>query len=140
MAAEVVSSPAPKHTQIDQEEDKAAAWITCKMTEALEWLEYISLKESVIWKAWIGWEEGLRLAHRQQEIGEAAARMETTSSQPILTLRLTEGEHGWFEAWKRHYFGSHDEIKREGWMGEWKIPTPNLRYLRKCMYPGRNFL
>ena len=97
-----MSSPAPKHTQIDQEEGKVAAWIACKMTKASDQLDYISLKESVIWKAWIG------LAHRQWEIGEAAARMETTSAQPILVLRLTEGEHGQFKAWKRCCLGSPD--------------------------------
>jgi len=47
----------------------------------------------------VRWEEGLRLAHRQQEIGEATVRMETTNDQPILVLRLTEGEHEWFDAW-----------------------------------------
>ena len=107
VAAEVMLSPTPKHTWIDQEEDEAAAWIMHKTTEALDWLKYISLKESIIWKAWIGWEEGLRLAHRQQ-IGEAAARMETTSALPILMLRLTEGEHGQFKAWKRCCLGSPD--------------------------------
>jgi len=45
------------------------------MTKATHWFKNISLKESIVWKAWPGWEEGLRLAHRQQEIGEAATRM-----------------------------------------------------------------
>jgi len=71
------------------------------MTEALDQLKVVSLKESIIRKAWARWEEGLRLAHRQWEIGEAAMRMETASNQPILTLRLTKGEHEWLETWKR---------------------------------------
>jgi len=64
-----------------------------KMTKALDWLEVNSLKESIIWKAWARWEEGVRLAHRKREIGEAAMRMETLSNQPILTHKLSEGEH-----------------------------------------------
>ena len=40
------------------------------MTEASGQLEVMPLKESIIWKAWARWEEGLRLAHRQWEIGE----------------------------------------------------------------------
>jgi len=39
-----------------------------KVTEALDWLEVVSLKELIIQKAWTGWDEGMRLAHRQQEI------------------------------------------------------------------------
>ena len=74
------------------EGDEMGAWMECKVSETLDQLIVISLKELIIWKAWTGWEEGLRLAHRQQEIREAAARMETVSNQPILTLKLTEGE------------------------------------------------
>jgi len=92
-------SPAPKCVCIDQEETKTAAWIEHKMTEASDQLETSSLKESIIHKAWVRWEEGLRLAHMQQEIGEATARMETTKGQPILMLRLTEGRHEQFETW-----------------------------------------
>jgi len=105
VAAEMVLSPTPKCVWIDQEETKAAAWIKHKMTEALDRLKTISLKDSIIWKAWVGWEEGLRLAHRQQEIGEASTRLETTSDQPILTLRLSKGEHEQLETWKRGYLG-----------------------------------
>ena len=75
------------------------------MIEASYWLEIISLNESIIWKAWVGWEEGLRLAHRQWEIGEATVRMETTDFQPILVLKLTEGECAQFETWRRWYLG-----------------------------------
>jgi len=68
-------SPTPKHVWIDQEETEMAAWVKWQVTKASDWLEHISLQESIIWKAWAGWEEGMRLAHRQQEIGEAAMRM-----------------------------------------------------------------
>ena len=74
-------------------------------TEASEQLETISLKESIIWKAWVRWKEGLRLAHRQWGIGEAAARMETSSQQPILALKLTKGKHEQFKAWTMWYLG-----------------------------------
>jgi len=87
------------------EEDEMGMWMECKMTEALDQLEFISLKESIIRKAWDGWEEGLRLAHRQWEIGEATMRVETVSDQLILTLKLSEGECGWLETWKRSYLG-----------------------------------
>jgi len=42
----------------------------------LDQLEIMSLKELIIWKAWAGWEEGLRLSHKQWEIWEAEARMQ----------------------------------------------------------------
>jgi len=87
------------------EETETMAWMECKATEAMDWLETISLKESLIWKAWVRWEEGLRLAHQKWEIGEATARMETMGHQPILTLKLTEGECTWFETWRKWYLG-----------------------------------
>jgi len=83
------------------EEDKTGEWTECKMTEASGQLEVVSLKKLLIQKAWAGWEEGLRLAHRQWGIGEATTRMETMSDQPILTLKLSKGEHEWLETWKR---------------------------------------
>jgi len=67
-----------------QEETELGAWMENKRTETSDPLELVSLKESIIRKAWVGWEEGLKLSHRQQEIGEVAARMETASNQPIL--------------------------------------------------------
>jgi len=75
-----------------QEEAETRAWMEHKMTEALDQLEIMSLKELIIWKAWAGWEEGLRLSHKQWEIGEAAAKMQTTSDQLILMLKLTRSE------------------------------------------------
>jgi len=36
-----------------------------KTTKASDQLELVSLKESIIQKAWAGWEEGLRLGHRK---------------------------------------------------------------------------
>jgi len=69
VATEIMSNPTPKCIQIDQEETEVVAWIEHKKSEALDQLKTISLKESIIWKALIGWEEDLRLAHRQQEIG-----------------------------------------------------------------------
>jgi|SRR5882724_7024193 len=97
------------------EEEKTVAWMEHKTTEASSWLEVISLKESILWKAWAGWEEGLRLARRQQKIGEATTRMETMSDQLIPVLKLSEGEHEWLETWKRQYLGQPDGIK-EDWM------------------------
>ena len=79
--------PMSKQTQLESPgEDEMGTWMECKMTEALGQLEVMSLKESIIGKAWARWEEGLRLAHRQWEIGEAATRMETMGDQPILVL------------------------------------------------------
>jgi len=46
---------------------RVGTWMECKMTEASGQLEVMPL---IIWKAWARWEEGLRLAHRQWEIGE----------------------------------------------------------------------
>ena len=74
-----------------------------KTTKASDQLELVSLKESIIQKAWAGWEEGLRLGHRKWEIGEATVMMESTNDQLILTLRLTEGEHVWFKNWTMQY-------------------------------------
>ena len=76
-------------------------WMEHKMTKASGRLVVMSLKELIIWKAWTGWEEGLRLAHRQREIGEAATRMETMGDQLILMLKLSEGEHEQLETWKK---------------------------------------
>src|SRR5882724_13469163 len=67
------SSPVAKHMQVDQEETDTAAWVERQATKARNRLEYVSLQESMIRKSWAGWEEGMRLAHRQWEIGEAAA-------------------------------------------------------------------
>ena len=105
-ATEITLEPMSKHMHVEsQKEAKMGAWMERKMTKASDQLEIITLKGSVIQKAWARWEEGLRLAHRQQEIGEAAARMETMYHQPILVLKLTEGEHAWFEMWRRQYLG-----------------------------------
>jgi len=87
------------------EEDEMGVWMDCKTTEVSDWFKVISLKESIIWKAWARWEEGLRLAHRQWEIGGATTGMETMSNQPMLTLKLSKGEHEWLETWKRQYLG-----------------------------------
>ena len=43
----------------------------------------------------------MRLAYRQQEIGEAAARMQTTSEQQTLMLKLGEGENEQYRMWRR---------------------------------------
>jgi len=86
---------------INQEETEMAAWVEWQATEASDQLKHISLQESIIQKAWAGWEEGMRLAHRQQEIGEAAVRMQTTSEQLILMLKLGEGENEWYRTWRR---------------------------------------
>ena len=78
-----------------------AAWIEQQMTEASDWLELISLQESIIQKAWARWEEGMRLAHRQWETGEAGMRMKPTGEQPILMLKLGKGESEWYRMWRR---------------------------------------
>jgi len=79
----------------------------------MNWLEYVSLKESIFRKSWAGWEEGMRLAHRQQEIGEAAARMQTTGEQLTLVLKLGEGEKEWYRAWRRCYMGQAGDVEGE---------------------------
>ena len=100
-----------------QEEAEMGAWMEHKTTEASDQFKIISLKESILWKAWSRWEEGLRFAHKQQDIGEAAVRMETTSDQPILTLKLTRGKHEQFETWRGQYLEQPDDFKEE-WMDE----------------------
>jgi len=47
----------------------------------------------------------LEVSPQAMGIGEAAARMETMSNQPILTLKLTKGEHKRLETWRRQYLG-----------------------------------
>ena len=106
-------SPITKHMQVDQEETKTAAWIKRQVTKASDWLEYMSLKESIIWKAWAGWEEGMRLAHRQWEIGKEAARMQTTGEQLTLMLKLGEGENEQYRTWRRHYMGQLGDVEGE---------------------------
>jgi len=58
-------------------------------------------------------EEGMRLAHRQWEIGEAAARMQTTSEQLTLVLKLGEGRKERYRAWRRCYIGQVGDVKGE---------------------------
>ena len=53
VATEIMSNPTPKCIQIDQEETEVAAWIEQKTNKASDWLKTISLKESIIWQAWI---------------------------------------------------------------------------------------
>ena len=96
-----MSSPIAKCMQANQEETETAAWVKRQVTEASDQLEYVPLQESIVWKAWAGWEEGMRLAHRQWEIGEAAARMQTTSEQQTLMLKLGEGENEQYRMWRR---------------------------------------
>ena len=50
---------------VDQEETDTAAWVEQQATEASAQLEYVSLQESIVRKAWAGWEAGMRLTHRQ---------------------------------------------------------------------------
>ena len=69
------------------------AWMEHKTTEASDQLKLMSLQESVIHKAWDGWEDGLRLAHKQWQIEEADVRIKTMTEQPIPVLKLTEDEH-----------------------------------------------
>jgi len=45
---------------------------------------------------WMG-----RLAHKQQQIGEASMRIKTTSERPILMLKLTKDKHEQLEMWRR---------------------------------------
>ena len=85
-------SPVAKCMQVNQEETEMAAWVNWQVTEASGQLEYVPLQESIVRKAWTGWEEGMRLSHRQQEIGKAAMRMQTTREQLMLMLKLGEGE------------------------------------------------
>ena len=69
LATRIASKPMPKWMWDEtNEEDETGAWMEFKMTKASGQLEVISLKELIIWKAWAGWEEGLRLA--QQAVGE----------------------------------------------------------------------
>jgi len=49
--------------------------------------------------------EGQRLANRQQEIGEAAARMDTTNNQPILAIKLNESKCEQSRTWMMWYLG-----------------------------------
>jgi len=74
VATKIMSSPVAKCMRIDQEETEMAAWVKWQVTKAADQLEHVSLQEYIVWKAWAGWEEGMRLAHRQREIGEAAVR------------------------------------------------------------------
>jgi len=99
-------SPIAKCMRVDQEETKTATRIDRQATEASNQLEYMPLQESIVWKAWAGWEEGMRLAHRQWEIGEAAVRMQTTGEQLTLVLKLGEGEKERYRAWRRCYIGA----------------------------------
>jgi len=80
----------------------------------LDQLELISLQESIVHKALARLEEGNRLAHRQQEIGEAAMRMQTTGEQPILMLKLSEDESEWYKTGGDD-MGWPDDFERE-WM------------------------
>ena len=79
--------------QVNQEETDMAAWVERQATEASNWLEYVSLQELIIRKSWAGWEEGMRLAHRQQEIGE--------------------GENERYRAWRRCYMEQAGDVKGE---------------------------
>src|SRR5882724_8700174 len=40
--------------------------------KVMEETELISMKESVVWEAWHGWEESLRMANRMQRVGAVA--------------------------------------------------------------------
>ena len=51
-----MSSPIAKCMQVNQEETEMAAWVEWQVTEASGWLEYVPLQESIVWKAWAGWE------------------------------------------------------------------------------------
>ena len=101
VATKIMLSPIPKYMCINQEETKAS-----------DQVEHVSLQESIVWKVCSGWEEGMRLAHRQREIGEAAMRMQTTSEQLTLVLKLGEGEKERYRAW-RCYMGQAGDIEGE---------------------------
>ena len=90
-----------------------AAWIERQATEASDWLEYVPLQECIVRKAWAVWEEGMRLAHRQWEIGKAAVRMQTTGEQLTLVLKLGKGEKEWYRAWRRRYMGQLGDVEGE---------------------------
>jgi len=96
-----------------QEAAEMGAWMEHKITKASDWLKIVTLKELIIRKSLARWEEGLRLAHKQWEIGEAAVRMETMSDHPILMLKLSDGEHKWLEAWRKRYLGQPKEFEGE---------------------------
>ena len=98
---------------VDQEETDTAAWVKQQVTEASAQLKYISLQESIVRKAWAGWEEGMRLAHRQQAIGKVAAKMQTTGEQLTLVLRLGKGEKERYRAWRRRYMGQMGDVEGE---------------------------
>ena len=90
---------------VDQEETDTAAWVEWQATEASNRLEYVSLQESIIRKSWAGWEEGMRLAHRQQEIGEG---------------KMSGIGHGGDATWSRRVMSRENAWMKEssGWMPE----------------------
>jgi len=79
-----------EETDMGTQEETEMGSLEVRQPKPSDQLELVSLKESIIQKAWAGWEEGLRLGHRKWEIGEATVMMESTNDQLILTLRLTE--------------------------------------------------
>jgi len=126
------SSPVAKHMRVDKEETDMAAWVEWQATEATNQLEYVSLQESIIRKSWAGWEEGMRLAHRQQEIGEAAVRMQTTGEQLTLVLKLGEGKRSSIGCGGDTTWGRQVMSRENAWMKESLGRTPE-REKRNCI-------
>jgi len=111
--------------RVDQEEMDMAAWVEQQATEASAQLEYVSLQESIVRKAWAGWEEGMRLTHRQQAIGEAAARMQTTSERGDATWgRWAMSREN---AWMRESSGQMPEKEKCLYLAENKLETINAQ-------------
>ena len=54
----------------------------------------------MIWEAWNGWEESLRMAHRMWRVGAVALWEETTWEPSIHVMRLMLEEWENLEKWK----------------------------------------
>ena len=100
----------------DDEKEIPLVQMAAKVTEETE---LISMQESVVWEAWHGWEESLRMANRMQRVGEVALQDDSMWELSIPARRLTQEEWEILEKWKVQFLEEWDSFEEDEMEVDW---------------------
>ena len=74
----------------------------------------ISIQESVVWEAWHGWWESLRVAHRMWWVVAAALQDESRGGSTVHVKKLMQEEVENFEIWRTWFLEEGDSFEENG--------------------------
>jgi len=73
----------------------------------------ISIQESVVWEAWHGWWESLRMAHRMWWVMAAALQDESRGELTVHVKKLMQEEAENYQIWRTHFLEG-DSFEEDG--------------------------